>query len=272
MKEPTFEMRFIKDRMKEAWSAGDFGVIAKLNVHEANAFIDRLGIEPGAKVLDVACGTGNLAIPAARIGARVTGLDLVPNLIRQAYDRAKAENLKVNFDVGDAESLPYEGNEFDYVVTMFGAMFCPRPDVLLSELLRVCKPGGTIAMANWTPEGFVGEFFKLGASYLPPPASVASPVSWGNESTVMDRFGSRVKDLFLNRRVMQQRFDMPPHQVADHFIRYFGPSHKIHETLDIESRLNFRTDLMILFHKNNVSPDDNVIIDAEYLEVRATKI
>lgn len=174
MAELTPEMQIIKGKMKEVWSAGDFGVIAKILEEEGKNFIKRLNIKPGTKLLDVACGTGTLAIPAARAGAYVTGLDLVPDLIRQSKERAFAENLNAKFDVGDAEDLPYLDNEFDYVVSMFGAIFAPRPDVVANELLRVCKPGGTIAMANWTPNGFIGELFKLVASYAPPPGTNSS--------------------------------------------------------------------------------------------------
>lgn len=156
------EMIFVKDKMKAVWSAGDFGQIAKFIEHEGDAFIERLNIKPGSRVLDVACGTGNLALPAAKRGAVVNGLDLVSDLIRQAKERALLDNLEINFEVGDAEKMPYDNDTFDYVVTMFGAMFCPRPDVAVSELFRVCKPGGTVAMANWTPEGFIGIFLSLG--------------------------------------------------------------------------------------------------------------
>jgi ubiquinone/menaquinone biosynthesis C-methylase UbiE len=271
MKIPALEMRIIKGRMKDVWSAGDFGQIAKIIADEGNAFINRLDIKPDAKLLDVACGTGNLSIPAAKLGARVTGLDLVENLIRQANLRARSENLNIHFDVGDAENLPYKDDEFDYVVTMFGAMFCPRPEVAVSELFRVCKPGGTVAMANWTAEGFIGKFFRLGASYLPPPPGLVSPISWGNEETVKERFGSRVSELQLNRRVFKQIMNMTPHEITDHFVQYFGPTKKMYEILEIENRVNFRTDLLKLFHENNISGNNQVTIDSEYLEVIAIK-
>jgi len=271
MKIPALEMRIIKGRMKDVWSAGDFGQIAKIIADEGNAFINRLGIKPDTKVLDVACGTGNLSIPAAKLGARVTGLDLVENLIKQASQRAQSENLNIHFDVGDAENLPYKDDEFDYVVSMFGAMFCPRPEVAVNELMRVCKRGGTVAMANWTPEGFVGKFFKLGAAYVPPPPGLASPIIWGNEDTVRERFGDRASELYLNRRVFQQVMPMTPHEVTDHFIQYFGPTRKLYEILEIENRVNFRTDLLKLFHENNISGNNHVTINSEYLEVRAVK-
>src|SRR5271155_3193045 len=145
----------VKQGMQAAWSAGDFGQVAKYTAAEGELFISRLPIRAGMDVLDVACGTGNLAIPAARTGARVTGVDIAENLIIQARARAAAENLQVDFRVGDAEQLPFAAASFAVVVSMYGAMFAPRPEVVAAELARVCRPGGMIAMANWTPEGFV---------------------------------------------------------------------------------------------------------------------
>src|SRR6187399_1750347 len=149
------EIQNVKEKMKAVWATGDYGVIARLLMPEAVKFIKRLNISEGSKLLDVACGTGNLSLPAAEAGAVVTGIDIVPELIRQAQQNASCEDLEIKFITGDAEEMPFKENEFDYVVSMFGAMFAPRPEVTVRELVRVCKPGGTIAMANWTPEGFV---------------------------------------------------------------------------------------------------------------------
>jgi SAM-dependent methyltransferase len=267
----TAEMLVIKGKMKEVWSAGDFGVIAKIIEEEGKDFIKRLNIKPGSTLLDVACGTGNLAIPAARAGAIVTGLDLVPNLIRQSTERASAEGLNAKFDVGDAEALPYGANEFDYVVTMFGAMFAPRPDVTTNELLRVCKPGGTIAMANWTPGGSIGELFKLAASYVPPPPGLAPPSLWGDESVVKERFGDRVSELRCNKRILIQNIPFPPAGAADHFITYFGPTKKLYETLEEDKRNRFRNDFTKFWAEHNISPDGVTIMESEYLEVVAVK-
>lgn len=266
------KIQFIKDRMREVWSAGDFGVIAKIIEPEGYAFINRLDIKPDSKVLDVACGNGNLSIPAAKLGARVTGLDFVPDLIRQADERAQSENLEIRFDVGDAEAMPYEENEFDFVVTMFGAMFCPRTEVIVNELLRVCKPGGTIAMANWTPEGFIGRFFKLGASYLPPPPGIPSPISWGTIPNVTERFGNRVSDLKFNRVMLTMHMQMTAPEVVEHFITYFGPTNKLYEMLNYKNKTKFRNDLEELFSENNNSGSEDVTVESEYLEVTAKKL
>lgn len=266
----TPEMQAVKEKMKAVWSAGDFGVIAKMIEDEGADFIKRLNIPKGANVLDVACGSGNLAIPVARGGANVSGIDIVADLIRQAKERAASENLNAKFEVGDAEALPYKDNEFDYVVTMFGAMFAPRPDVTAGELIRVTKPGGTIAMANWTPGGFVGTFFKLGASYAPPPP-VPPPVLWGDEETVKQRFGNKISDIKLRKWTFKQNVPMSPHDTIEHFITYFGPTKTLYSTLDEDNRSKFKNEAMNLWAKHNIATDGTVTINSEYLEVIAKK-
>ena len=176
----------LKSNMKASWMAGDFGQIANFTVKAAEEFIERTEISPGTRVLDVACGTGNTAIPAARAGGSVTGVDIAPNLLEQARKRAAAEQLEIRFREGDAEELPVGDHEFDVVLTMFGAMFAPRPERVAAELMRVCRPGGLIAMANWTPEGFVGKSFQVLAEMVPPPAGLPDPALWGDEQTVRD--------------------------------------------------------------------------------------
>src|SRR5579859_7132205 len=177
----------LKASMRATWMAGDFGVVAKTIAAAAEGFVARLPVSPGARVLDVACGTGNSAIPMARRGTIVTGVDIAPNLLEQARERAAAEGVEVTFDEGDAEQLPYADASFDAVVTMFGAMFAPRPALFASELARVLRPGGLLAMANWNPAGFTGKMFKVGAGHVPPPPGIAPPVLWGDDATVRER-------------------------------------------------------------------------------------
>lgn len=160
MSQPAIDIDALKSRLKATWMAGDFGLIAKSYEAGAAEFVRRIGLVPGSRVLDVACGTGNLAVPAARTGAEVTGVDIATNLLEQARARAAAEGLTARFDEGDAEMLPYPDASFDAVISMFGVMFAPRPERSAAELLRVCRPGGRIALANWTPSGFVGQMFK----------------------------------------------------------------------------------------------------------------
>src|SRR5688572_5952231 len=172
------DLQALKVRLREIWMAGDFGILAKHSESHANDFIARCAVKPGMRVLDVACGTGNLAIPAARAGADVTGVDIATNLIEQARARAVREGVNVQFDEGDAEELPYPDASFELVVSMYGAMFAPRPERAAAELLRVCKPGGQIAMANWTPRGFFGQMFKVIDAHVPPPPGVPPSMLW----------------------------------------------------------------------------------------------
>ena len=176
-------------------------------------FIARLKLRAGDSLLDVACGTGNLAIPAALAGARVTGVDIAPNLIEDARREARAAGCIVDFDVGDAEALPYASGQFDNTVTMFGAMFAYRPDRAASELMRVTRPGGRIAMANWTPEGFVGEMLRAHVAIVPPPPGVPSSLAWGKEDTVRERFGDGVTAITFTRRTIELRFALDPADV-----------------------------------------------------------
>src|SRR5260370_19331219 len=218
------EIGQLKSILKSAWMAGDFGQIANYNIRAGEEFIQRSPIKPGDRVLDVACGTGNVAIPAARVGANVTGVDIATNLLDQARKRAAAESLHIEFQEGDAEDLPYRDGEFGIVVSMFGAMFAPRPDLVAAELVRVCKPGVLIAMSNWTPEGFVGKTFRLNANYVPPPPGMRSPVLWGDEQTVRQRFSNTTSTLNLVRRKAQFKYPFMPNEVVEFFRRYFGPT------------------------------------------------
>ena len=267
------EMEALKTKLKAAWTAGDFGQIARAYTDGAAEFIARLGLGAGEKVLDVACGTGNLALPAARAGAVVTGVDIAPNLIEQARKNAAAEGLNCRFDEGDAEALPYADGSFDAVVTMFGAMFAPRPDQVAAELTRVCRPGGRVAMANWTPQGFIGKMFKLTASHVTPPAGMASPVLWGDEVTVGERLKDGIADLQLNRRMITFNFPFSPEETVEHFRKYYGPTQKAFAALDgdKEKQAALRRDLENLWRENNLAEDGTTKVESEYLEVVAVR-
>ena len=170
-------------------------------------FVERLAIPSGTRALDVACGTGNLAIPLARAGAVVTGIDIAPNLLVQARERAVQESLVIRFDEGDAEQLPYADASFDCVVSMFGAMFAPRPELVAAELARVLRSGGLLAMANWNPDSFSGQMFRVSARHVPPPQGIAPPVLWGDEVTVRERLGSSFRD--IETKLIPVDFDLP---------------------------------------------------------------
>lgn len=269
--EMTTEMEALKGRLRATWIAGDFGVIAKSIEAGGEEFIERLGLKPGMRVLDVACGTGNTAIPAAKAGADVTGVDIAPNLIEQAQARAEAEGVKAVFEVGDAEAMTYADGEFDVVSTMFGAMFAPRADVTASELKRVCKSGGLITMANWTPEAFTGQMFKTNAKHVPPPPGMDPPLKWGMEDVIRERFADGISNLEMRRVPITFHFDMPPADVVEHFRKFFGPTQKAFESLDADGQAALRRDLEDLWTENNHATDGTTQVQSEYLEVRATK-
>ena len=268
---PISEMDALKTRLRSTWIAGDFGQIAKFYVDDAAAFISRLGLKPGTKLLDVACGTGNLALPAARLGANVTGVDIAPNLVEQARARAAGEGLTAQFDEGDAEALPYDDASFDAVVTMFGAMFAPRPEMVAAELKRVTKPGGLIAMANWTPGGFIGQMFKTAAGHVPPPAGMASPVLWGLEEKVRERLSDGVSQIQVTPRILKFAFPFSPAEVVEHFRLYYGPTNKAFGSVDETKAAALRKDLEDLWTRENTKTDGTTSVDAEYLEVVATR-
>lgn len=265
------EMESLKARLKAMWMAGDFGQVAKHIETAAEEFIARLALKPGARLLDVACGSGNLAIPAARAGAIVTGVDIAANLLEQARARADSEGLTIQFDEGDAENLPYDDASFDVVVSMFGAMFAPRPELVAAELARVCRSGGRIAMANWTPEGFVGQMFKTGAKYAPPPPNMPAPIKWGEEETVRERLRDGFMDLQLTRRKCQFKYPFPPAEVVEFFRAYFGPTQRAFETLDAAGQAALRSDLERLWSEHNRATDNTTDVEGEYLEVVAIR-
>jgi SAM-dependent methyltransferase len=257
----------LKTRLRATWIAGDFGQIAKAYTSEAEAFVTRMNLKPGTKVLDVACGTGNVALPAARAGAVVIGVDIAPNLIEQARENAKGEGLEIQFDEGDAEALPYDDASFDVVATMFGAMFAPRPELIASELKRVCRPGGSIVMANWTPTGFIGQMFKTMTSHVAPPAGMPSPLLWGVEETVRQRFGEGISRLEAKPQMCRFTFPFSPAEVVEHFRKYYGPTQKAFGAIDESKQAALRKDLEQLWSTNNQGTDGTTIVDSEYLEV-----
>lgn len=267
----TSELSALKTKLRAAWSAGDFGQIAKYYANEAADFIKRLDLKPGMTVLDVACGTGNLAIPAARTGATVTGVDIAPNSVEQARQNAKAEGLNAKFDEGDAEALPYADASFDAVVTMFGAMFAPRPELVAAELKRVCRPGGVIAMANWTPGGFIGQMFKITSAHVPPPPGMPAPVLWGVAETVRERFGEGISKLDTRLQKVTWVFPFSPADVVEHFRLYYGPAQKALGSLDEEKGAALRKDLEQLYTTHNEATDGTTRVEAEYLEVVAVR-
>jgi SAM-dependent methyltransferase len=265
------DIETIKARQKATWMAGDFGQIAKSVDSHAKDFIERRAIRPGLRVLDVACGTGNAALHAARAGADVTGVDIATNLVQQARERAAKDKLRAQFDEGDAEDLPYPDASFDLVVTMYGAMFAPRPEKTAAELVRVCRPGGHIAMANWTPTGFSGLMFKVSASHVPPPAHLPPPVMWGVEDKVRERFSSGIAELEVKPVKVAMKFPFPVPGTVEHFRTYFGPTQRAFAALDPAGQAALRADLEAMWAQHNRATDGTTHVESEYLEVVAKR-
>lgn len=254
-------------RNKVVWVAGDFGKIAVPLEPAGEEFIARRHVVPGMRVLDVACGTGNLAIPAARRGANVTAVDIAPNLLEQARERARKSGVEIAFDEGDAEALPYGDASFDLVITMFGAMFAPHPERTAGELVRVCRPGGQIAMANWTPSGFIGQMFKITAAHFPPPTGASRPTLWGEEERVRGWLGDLVGDLRMTRENAWIRYPFSPAETVAHYERYFGPQQQAYAALPADRQSALRRDLEDHWSGHNQAHDGSTAVASEYLEV-----
>ena len=203
----------LKARLKKTWMAGDYDRFSRYMENGARDFYERLDAAPGAHFLDVACGSGQLALIAARDGLEVTGVDIAGNLVERAQERAQAEGLSARFEEADVEALPFEDASFDIVASLFGAMFAPRPDLVAQELLRVCSPGGTLALANWTAQGFIGQMFKAVSKFIAP-SGMPAPVLWGDEATVRERLGPGLLDLSLVRRHYAFSYPFPPSEVV----------------------------------------------------------
>lgn len=265
------EMEALKVRLKATWMSGDYAHFAQYLEPGALDFLARISIPPGTDMLDVGCGAGQIAIPAARQGVRVTGVDIAANLVARARERAAAEGLAARFDEGDAEQLPYADASFDVVASLIGAMFAPRPDLVASELLRVCRPGGRIVMANWTPEGHVGQMFKVIGKHVPPPPLMVSPLKWGDPATVRDRLGPGTSSIAVGKRLYPMRYPFPPHEVAQFFFEYYGPTLRALAALDVNGQAALRKDLVELWSASNKATDTTTFVEAEYLEVVAVR-
>jgi SAM-dependent methyltransferase len=264
------EIAGLKARLKETWTAGNYDLFSRYMEQGARIFYERLDIPPGSQLLDVACGSGQLALWAARDGINVTGIDIAPNLVQRAEARARAEGLNARFIEGDAEDLPFEDGNFDVVTSLIGAMFAPRPELVARELLRVCSPGGTIAMANWTAQGFVGQMFKTFAKFIAPPG-MPSPILWGDETVVRERLGAGVSDLKMTRRQYHFDYPFPPAAAVELFRQCYGPTNRAFGSLDDLSGNSLREELVGLWSTHNRAGDELTFVAAEYLEVIAVR-
>jgi SAM-dependent methyltransferase len=264
------EFAGLKARLKQTWMAGDYDRFSRYMEDGARIFYEQLDIPAGCQLLDVACGSGQVALWAARDGVNATGVDIAPNLVARAQARAKAEGLNARFIEGDAEDLPFEDGSFDVVTSLVGAMFAPRPEVVAQELLRVCSPGGMIAMGNWTSEGFVGQMFKTFARFIAP-SGMPAPVLWGDENVVRTRLGGGSSDLTMTRRHYLFSYPFPPAEVVELFRRSYGPTHRAFASLNETEAETLRRELVALWSSHNRGGDELTVVPAEYLEVIAIR-
>jgi len=265
------DLNAVKDVQRKTWSEGDFAMVANLIMNVAEDLAEALDIVPDERVLDVACGSGNGAIAAARRSwGNVVGVDYVPALLERGRERAAADRLEIEFIEGDAENLPCDDAEFDVVISIFGAMFAPDQEQTAAELLRVCKPGGRIGMANWIPDGSVGRMFMTVAKHAPPPPGVQPPLLWGTEEHLRELFGDGISDLRIEMRGAREAF-----RSADHFIEffrtYFGPIKVAYERVGPEGEEGLTADLRRYLEEDRSDDPRALVLEPEYLQVIATR-
>jgi SAM-dependent methyltransferase len=264
------DLAAVKARQQKTWASGDFGVIAALIHASAEHLVESADLQAGWRVLDVATGTGNAALAAARCGCEVVGVDYVPALLARGRERAKAEGLTVDFREGDAEALPFPDGSFDAALSIYGAMFAPNQERAASELLRVVRRGGKIATASWTPDGFVGEMLKTVSKHVPPPAGVQPPTLWGTEARLRALFGSGVSSLDVRPRDFVWRFRSPEEFVAV-FRRFYGPTLKAFEAVGEAGAGALQADLEALARRFDRNRGGPVAIPARYVEAIAVR-
>ena len=260
----------IKGRQRQTWASGDYAAVGTRILIMSELLCEAVDVRAGQEVLDVATGSGNAALAAARRWCEVTGVDYVPTLLERARARAQAEGLPVTFRESDAEQLPFPDASFDVVLSVVGVMFAPDQERAARELLRVSRPGGKIGLANWTPDGFVGELFRVMGRYVSPPPGLKPPSLWGTEERLRELFGDGVASLRVTRRSFISRY-----RSGEHFVEYFranyGPTLKAFESLDADAQESLSRDMVDLVHRFNVAEDGTTVWPQDYLEVVATK-
>jgi ubiquinone/menaquinone biosynthesis C-methylase UbiE len=260
----------IKQRQQATWASGDFAVIGTTLQIVGELLAESADVRAGERVLDVAAGNGNATLAAARRFAQVTSTDYVPALLESGRARAAAEGLSVHFQVADAEALPFGDASFDVVLSTFGAMFTPDHSRPAGEMLRVARSGGRIGLANWTPEGFIGELFRVVGAHVPPPAGIRSPSLWGTEPHIVELFGPQAADIRTVRRQFNFRYRSPAHWIQI-FRDFYGPTHKAFAALDASRQRVLEADLTALLVRRNVGGPDSLVVPGEYLEVVIVK-
>lgn len=267
---PSPDFEAIKQRQQKTWASGNYANIGGRLQHISENLCEAVELRAGQKVLDVATGTGNAAIAAARRFCDATGIDYVPALLEHATHRAAADGLEVTFQECDAENLPFPDGTFDVVLSVFGVMFAPNQEKAAAELLRVTRSGGKIGLANWTPDGFIGQIFKINGRYLPPPSGVKPPPLWGTESRMRELFGDGITTLKASKRSMVFRYLSPEHYV-DYHRTHFGPTLRAFEASSAEQQVSLYREQAELVRQYNRADDGTALWDADYLEVIAIK-
>lgn len=263
---PDTDFAAIKTRQQAAWSTGDYAVVGTTLQIVGESLCEALDVRAGSRVLDVAAGNGNATLAAARRYCDVTSTDYVASLLDSGRMRAQAEGLPVQFQEADAEALPFGDASFDIVMSTFGVMFTPAQEKAAAELARVCKPGGRIGLANWTPESFIGQMFKTIGKYIPPLPGVKSPALWGTKARLEELFEGNARKITATSRYFTFRYRSPAHFI-DVFRTYYGPMNKAFAALEGERQTAFLTDLMTLIENGNRSNDATLVLPSEYLEV-----
>jgi SAM-dependent methyltransferase len=261
----------IKGRQQQTWASGDYHVIAALIMPISERLCDAVDLRAGERVLDVATGSGNTAIAAARRLTEVTGIDYVPELLARGRTRAAAEGLRVTFDEGDAEALPVAAGSYDVVLSTLGSMFAPNQELAAQEMLRATSSGGRLGMANWTPDGWIGEMLRIVGQHVPPPAGLLPPTRWGTEQGLRQLFGAGIVELRVQRQAFVWRF-ASAQQFLHLFRTYYGPVHKAFAALDETGQAGLARDLIAAVERFNRSDDDTLVVPAVYLEVVATRL
>ena len=264
------DLTALKNRQKASWASGDYAVIGTKLQLVGELLAEACDLRCDERVLDVAAGNGNATLAAARRGCKVTSTDYVAALLERGEDRARAEHLEVTFQVADAEALPFADASFDVVLSTFGVMFTPDQPKAAAELARVCRPGGRIGLANWTPEGFIGQMFKTLGRHVPPPAGVQPPSLWGTEAHLHSLFDERAASIDVTRRLFNFRYRSAAHFI-EVFRTWYGPIHKAFAALPAEGAMALERDLTELLNRMNRAGDTSLVVPSEYLEVVITR-
>jgi ubiquinone/menaquinone biosynthesis C-methylase UbiE len=264
------DLTALKNRQMASWASGDYAVIGTTLQIVGEQLAEACDLLCDERVLDVAAGNGNATLAAARRGCQVTSTDYVAGLLERGEERARAERLNVTFQVADAEALPFADASFDAVLSTFGVMFAPDQPKAAAELARVCRPGGRVGLANWTPEGFVGQMFKTLGQHLPPPPGVNPPSRWGTEAWLHEHFDEREFLLQVTRRTFNFRYRSAAHFI-DTFRQWYGPMHKAFAALPADGAKALETDLTELINRMNRAGDKSLVVPSEYLEVVITR-